>query len=164
MTTLFVHGADGYEDDQAMVAVLRGRDRVRMPAMPTDMRHAAWAMVVADHLVDDVDTVVGHSFGGSTLLRMAAEGMLGGRRVVALAAPDWGPDGWDVADYALPERVPDDVGARVALHHCLDDTEVPPEHLELLASRLPGAAVTRHPTGGHQLEGPAIEAVADTLR
>jgi predicted alpha/beta hydrolase family esterase len=130
-----------------------------------DMSHAAWSAQIAAHLEPEFDPVVGHSFGGSTFLKMLTEADLGIARLVLLAAPDWGPDGWDVADYALPDDADQrlDPALRIALHHCRDDDDVPVDHLELLAVRLPNATVVRHRHGGHQFERGAIEAVVRTL-
>jgi len=85
---------------------------------------------------------------------------------VLLATPDWGPDGRDVDDYALPPDAEQRLasGLRIDLHHCVEDDVVPIDHLDLLSARLPRATVTRHGHSGHQFEGDALEAVAGTLR
>lgn len=169
MAILFLHGAGGYADDRAMADAIRAEldEPVRMPHLrDEDMSHAVWSAQIAAHLGPDVDTVVGHSFGGSTLLKMLTEADLGVARLVLLATPDWGADGWDVADYALPHDAVHrlDPGLRIDLHHCLDDAVVPAGHLGLLAARIPNATVVRHPHGGHQFEGGALDAVVLTLR
>jgi predicted alpha/beta hydrolase family esterase len=166
---LFLHGAGGYADDQGMADTIRSAldEPVTMPHLrDEDMSHAAWSAQIAAHVGPDVDTVLGHSFGGSTFLKMLTETDLGIARLVLLAAPDWGPDGWDVADYALlsdtDHRLPP--ALRIDLHHCTDDDVVPVAHLELLSARMPHAAVVRHRHGGHQFEGGALEDVVRTLR
>ena len=169
MAILFLHGAGGYVDDQAMADAIRIAldEPVTMPHLrDEDMSHAAWSAQIAAHLDPDVDTVIGHSFGGSTLLKMLTETDLGIARLVLLATPDWGPEGWDVADYALPGDARQRLAPalRIDLHHCRDDDEVPVEHLGLLSARLPHAAVVRHRHGGHQFEGGALEDVVRTLR
>lgn len=156
MALLYVHGAGGYDDDQSIVAALRGAvtREVRAPRVDeSDMSHASWSRQITAHLGDDVDTVVAHSFGGSTVLRMLVGGGLDVAHVLVVAAPDWGPKGWDVADYALPDDAGDRLPARVRLelHHCRDDEVVPADHLAMLAARLPAASTTLHETGGHQL-------------
>lgn len=169
MAILFLHGAGGYADDQVMADAIRAAldEPVTIPHLrDEDMSHAAWSTQISAQLNPDVDTVVGHSFGGSTLLKMLTEADLGIARLVLLAAPDWGPDGWDVADYALPSdpdhRLPS--ALRIDLHHCTDDDIVPVAHLELLSARLPRAAVVRHRHGGHQFEGGALEDAVRMLR
>lgn len=126
-----------------------------------DMSHEGWARQIAANLGQDVDTVVGHSFGGSTLLKMLTETHLGIERLVLLAAPDWSAAGWDVPEYDLPADVEDrlDPALHIDLHHCLDDGVVPAHHQALLAARLPRATVIRHARGGHQFDGEALDAV-----
>lgn len=169
MAILFLHGAGGYADDRTMADAIRTAldEPVRMPHLrDEDMSHAAWASQIATHLDPAVDTVVGHSFGGSTFLKMLTETDLGVARLLLLAAPDWGPDGWDVPDYALPsdtdQRLPP--ALRIDLHHCVDDDDVPVHHLDLLSARIPHAAVVRHRHGGHQFAGGALDDVVRPLR
>lgn len=169
MTVLFLHGAGGYEEDLLVADRLRGElgAGVSMPRLPEeDVSFAAWSTAIAAHPGPSAETVVGHSFGGSVLLKMLTETDPGVRRLVLLAAPDWGPDGWDVADYALPDdaarRLPADLS--VALHHCRNDDIVDVSHVDLLAARLPAAEVFRHDRGGHQFDGDALAAVAHALR
>lgn len=96
---------------------------------------------------------------------MVTESDPGIRRLILLAAPDWGPEGWDVPEFALPEdadaALPADL--QVELHHCLDDEVVPFDHLHQLAARLPRALVRYRRQGGHQFEPPAIGAIVRSL-
>lgn len=164
MTVLFLHGAGGLIDDQPMVdALRRGLDaEVAMPALgEEDMSHRAWSDRILAHLGPDIDVVVGHSFGGSTVLKLLTERDLGVQRLVLLAVPDWGTHGWDVPEYALPGDAQTVLpqGLEIELHHCLDDEVVPFRHLGLLAARLPRASVYYRRQGGHQFTAPAITAV-----
>jgi uncharacterized protein len=61
--------------------------------------------------IDDEVILVGHSFGGSVLLKYLAEGSNRKpvRGLFLVSVPDWGPDGWAYAEFA----VPDDVGSRL---------------------------------------------------
>jgi len=166
---LFLHGAGGYADDQAIVAALRAGvgDKIRMPDLgDEDMSHAAWSAQISALVAPDVDTVVGHSFGGSTVLKLLTETGLDVARLLLLAVPDWGPDGWDVAEYALPDDTDERLapGLSIELHQCLDDEVVPADHVNLLARRLPRATVVRHSRGGHQFDGAALDTVIQTLR
>jgi predicted alpha/beta hydrolase family esterase len=169
MAILFLHGAGGYADDQAIAHGLQEglAEEVLMPHLSDEnLSHAAWSAQITPHLRPDVKTVVGHSFGGTTFLKMLTEADLGVDRLVLLAAPDWGPEGWDVSDYALPRDADQrlDPSVRIDVHHCLDDDVVPAAHLALLAARLPRATVVQHAHGGHQFEGEALSAVVQTLR
>ena len=86
--------------------------------------------------------LVGHSFGGSVLLKYLAEGS--DRRPVRglflVSVPSWGPDGWAYDEFAAPE----DAGSRlppmkIFLYHSLDDPEVPFAHLGYYEEHLPKA-------------------------
>ncbi|WP_068251551.1 alpha/beta fold hydrolase [Janibacter corallicola] len=169
MAVLFLHGAGGFVEDRTMVGALRAGldDEVLVPNLDEGIAttHEAWSRRVVEHLRADVDVVVGHSFGGSTVLRLLTERDPGIRRLVLLAAPDWGPDGWEVPEFSLPDdadaRLPGTLG--IELHHCLDDEVVPFEHVQQLGARLPRARVVRHEQGGHQFASPAIDAVVRRL-
>lgn len=167
MAILFIHGADGFDEDAALVHILRRvlDAEVQMPRLrENDMSHASWSAQISEHLSPDIDTLVAHSFGGSTALRMLVEDGLPVARLIVLAAPDWGPDGWDVADYALQGDATSPGGVLLELHHCADDEIVPAEHLNHLAQRLPDATIVRHPEGGHQFQHGALESIAHGLR
>lgn len=164
MELLFVHGADGFEADLVVAHELSGHvgAPVTVPRMPDDKSVEAWAQPLRTHLarLGPDDVVVGHSFGGTILEWVLAEGGWSPRRAVFMAIPDWTPEGWDVAEYACAGPPP---GMEVTLHHCRDDEVVPVEHLRLNASRMPGAATVEHSAGGHQFDG-ALAAVASRLR
>lgn len=169
MAVLFLHGAGGFIEDRPLLEALRAGLDVEVLAPNLDegieTTHQAWSRRIVEHLRPDVDVVVGHSFGGSTVLRLLAERDLGIRRLILLAAPDWGPHGWDVPEFALPDdaagRLPE--GLEVELHHCLDDEVVPIDHMYQLAARLPAARVVYRRDGGHQFLAPASDAVVRRL-
>lgn len=150
-----------------MVAALRAglREQVRMADLrDLEVSHSAWSAAIAP-LLADAAVVVGHSFGGSTVLKMFAEHDYGVERLLLLAAPDWGPAGWDVPDYALPDDTADRLPGRlrIELHHCVDDEVVPFAHLNLLAARLPQAQPIYRRNGGHQFSSPAIDGIVRRL-
>lgn len=166
MRLLLVHGAGGFDEDQAIADGLRSvlGVPVEMPQMPEDdMSVEAWAEPVRRHLagLDADGVVVGHSFG-ATVLQWVLPGLeRAPRKAVLLGTPDWSPDGWDVADYVYDGPEP---STEVSLHHCRDDEVVPFDHLALTSARLPSARVHEHASGGHQFEG-RVEAIAhDVLR
>ena len=106
------------------------------------------------------DFVVAHSFGATMLLHVLAEREREAPgRATLLAMPDWGPEGWNVADYAYTGH---ELTQTLSLHHCRDDEVVEFEHLALNATRLPGVALHAHDSGGHQFVGLAAE-IADDL-
>ncbi|CCQ17146.1 putative uncharacterized protein [Rhodococcus sp. AW25M09] len=162
---LFLHGAGGFIDDTPLARGLADALglALNMPELPdTAMGFEDWALLVRPHLarLGPEDLVIAHSFGASILAGVLAEkGRTRPPRAALLAMPDWTPQGWDVADYALrgPESETD-----LTLFHCRDDDVVPISHLTLNASVLQSATVVEYPTGGHQFDG-MIEAVAASL-
>jgi uncharacterized protein len=46
-------------------------------------------------------------------------------------------------------KIPEDIP--IFLYHCRDDEEIPFEHLEIYAQKLPKATVRQIASGGHQL-------------
>lgn len=164
---LFLHGAGGYDDDrplgEALASVLGAV--LDLPRLPDDdMSVPAWTGPIRDALgrLNPGDLVVAHSFGASMLLHSVADGADLPGRVVLLAMPDWGPDGWDVPDYVWP-----DLAARPAallsFHHCRDDDVVPLAHVDLTRARLPQVPVHIHDHGGHQFTG-LVDTLVEDLR
>lgn len=154
MRLLFIHGADGYDEDRTLASAIADEldAELALPRLPDDdMSVAAWSTPIRVAL-DDLgpgDALVGHSFGGSILLHVLREpGRL--RPAVLLGLPDWGPNGWAVPEYALPAALQGD-GLR--LHHCADDAVVPIAHLDAVHVTLPGSTATTHTSGGHQFDG-----------
>lgn len=161
MRLVFLHGAGGYEEDRPLADGIGAQlgASVELPRMPDqDMSFETWAGAVRRSLaaVGPDDFVMAHSFGASILLRVLTEGSRIPRRAVLLAMPDWGPEGWNVAEYAFAGPEP---ATRLSLHHCRDDEIVPSAHLVRNATRLPSARVHEYPVGGHQFDG-AIESIA----
>ncbi len=159
---LFVHGAGGEDEDRPLAHAFGDRLDATLdyPVIPADdMSLPTWAAAIRDRLtgLSASDLVIAHSFGASVLLHVLAAESRVWPPVVALAMPDWGPDGWDVADYAFDGPEP---SATLTLHHCRDDAEVPFEHLALNATRLPSARVVTHDTGGHQFDGQVGRVIA----
>ncbi|TFI41335.1 alpha/beta hydrolase [Rhodococcus sp. 1R11] len=158
---LFVHGAGGFVDDtelaQGLAEALR-LDLVMPELSDSDMGYEAWAVPVRK-LLDDAgpaDRVVAHSFGATIVVRVLTEPMRAhSERATLLAMPDWSPQGWDVAQYALTGEPQTDL----TLLHCRDDEVVPVSHLALNSAALPSATVIAYPSGGHQFDG-MIDAVA----
>ena len=88
--------------------------------------------------------LVGHSFGGSVLLKYLAEGKpatgIGGLFLVAV--PWWGSEGWNYDEYALPANFAAHLPqVPIFLYHSTDDPHVPITHLELYRRQLPQATV-----------------------
>jgi len=154
-TLLFLHGAGGFVEDGPLARGIAeaARARLVMPMLSNeDMTFEAWAAPTRAALSElrSADLVVGHSFGGSILVKVLAERDWAARRAVLLAMPNWGSGGWDVDEYAFEGPEP---RQSLVLHHCLDDEVVPFDHLELNRAGLPNAAFRVHQEGGHQFDG-----------
>ena len=98
--------------------------------------------------IDEAVILVGHSFGGSVLLKHLA-GLVPEAHPgpVSRLRAQLGPDGWAYDEFA----VSDDVGSRlpaskIFLYHSRDDPEVPFAHLGYYQQRLPTA--TARPIDG----------------
>ena len=149
-TVLFIPGAGDPHHPQGsahlaeyLTRELGDRFTVVAPEMPNfyDPDYQSWRDAIADLLPDlgDQPTLVGHSFGGSVLLKYLAEGTyqepIAGLFLVS--TPFWGPD---FADFALPDdfaRAVSDLP--IVLYHSRDDPEIPLSHLRRYQEHLPDA-------------------------
>jgi predicted alpha/beta hydrolase family esterase len=150
---LFVQGAGRMQEPDGsgrlaayLASELGPRYRVIAPEMPNAdaPRYKPWRDRIEQELevIDEDVIIVGHSFGGSVVLKYFAEGSYHRRvrGVFLISVPDWGPDGWAYEEFA----VPDDVGSklptsRIFLYHSRDDPEVPFSHLAHYQQHLPTA-------------------------
>ena len=149
---------------------LAGDYLVSAPEMPDadNPHYRPWADRIAHELkgIEGDVFLVGHSFGGSVLLKHLAEDAPH-YRVAALclvSVPDWGPKAWAIEEYAVPA----DLGSRlpsapIYLYHSVDDGEVPFSHMRAYAEQLPEATVRAVPGSDHSfVEGLPI--LVDDIR
>lgn len=176
---LFIHGAGegAFEEDGLLVASLQNAlgpaYNVHYPKMPEEdsATYADWKAPIARELatIDDEVILVGHSVGGSVLLRYLSEGQLDTSisSLFLLATPYWSADEfwkWDEV------RLPEDVAAKLAnlprifLYHSRDDEVVPFAHLALYAAKLPQAVIHELDGRGHQFGNDLAEVVEDIRR
>jgi predicted alpha/beta hydrolase family esterase len=175
---LFIQGAgEGtYEewDDKLVDSLTRELGdafAIRYPRMPDedDPSYARWAPAILEAIatLDDSAVVVGHSVGGTLLIRALAEQPSNQRlgAILLVAAPFLGDGGWRDDDFEMPSdlgaRLPD--GVPVHLFHGLEDETVPPAHADLYARVIPQARVHRLPGRDHQL-GNDLAEVATVIR
>jgi hypothetical protein len=153
---LFIHGAGAgaFEEDGFLVASLQNAlgcaYTVHYPHMPEEdsATYADWKAPIQRALatLDDDVILVGHSVGGSVLVKYLSEAQLDTAisALVLLAIPYWGADAFWTWDEA---RLPDDVAAqfasipRILVYHSRDDAIVPFAHLALYAATLPQATI-----------------------
>ena len=171
---LFIHGAGGYDDDQALAADLRdvlgAAYDVRYLKMPDSHTVEEWNEQIANELAasDSKVILVGHSLGGSLLLKYLSEETV--EQPVAglflLAPPYWGAEEWDVGEYTLQNNVASKlpIGLPVFLYHSRDDEIVPFAHLSLYAEKLPQATFREFDGRGHQFNNDLSEVAQDIKR
>ncbi len=175
-TILVVQGAGDLHDPEGTIVLIRylerelaGAARVVVPEMPdaeADPRYAPWREAIREHIdvIEGGVHVVGHSFGGSVVLKMLAEGSPAAtiKSLHLVAMPWWGDEGWSWDELALPK----DAAAHLAdvpifLYHSLDDPHVPVAHLALYEAALPAATVRRIPGAEHSFREGLPELIDD---
>ncbi|MGH7712985.1 MAG: alpha/beta fold hydrolase [Gemmatimonadaceae bacterium] len=175
---LFVQGAGAgaHAEDRALVDSLQKAlgdgYRVRYPRLPNegDAAYAALRPVIAKELDAMTGKVilVGHSAGGSLLMKYLSEERVAKEAagVLLIAAPYFGPGGWDVDDGALSEDFAARLPKRTPLffYQSRDDEVVPFAHLALYARELPHATVREFDGRGHQFKNDLSEVAADITR
>lgn len=173
---LFVHGAGegAYEEDELLVASLQNAlgpaYAIRYPRMPTadSSTYEDWKAPIESELarLDQPVSLVGHSVGGSVLLKYLSEVRVAPAiaGLFVIATPYWGADDfwkWDEA------RLPPDVAVRMAdvprifLYHSRDDETVPFAHLAFYKTLLPQAVFREVDGRGHQFGNDLTEVAQD---
>jgi predicted alpha/beta hydrolase family esterase len=152
---LFIHAAGNPRHPLGsgkLIAYLQdqlGSDyQVLAPDMP-DPDHPgykAWRDQIEQELgkLDAPTLLIGHSFGGSVLLKYLAEGT-DPRPIAALflvATPYWGKRDWEL-EYTLPEDFASHLPpiSRIFLYHSREDEEVSFSHLWRYQEQLPQATI-----------------------
>ena len=176
---LFIQGGGrGVHDewDKRLVESLEqelGRDYViRYPRMPheADPKYADWRAALKRQFagLDDGAIVIGHSIGGTILIRAIADDppklIVAG--IFLIAAPFVGDGGWQSDDIEplsdlgarLPEQTP------IYLYHGTKDETAPFAHVALYAKAIPQAVVRRLQGRDHQLNNDMSEVAADIRR
>jgi len=145
---------------------------VRYPRMPNEANptYAKWKAALKREFagLDDGAILVGHSIGGTILIRTIAEDppeqAIGG--IFLIAAPFVGDGGWPSEDIgaltdsgaSLPGGVP------IFLYHGSKDETAPFGHVDLYARAIPQAVVRRLPGRDHQLNNDMASVAADIRR
>ena len=175
---LFIHGAGAgaFEEDGVLVASLQNAlgfaYDVHYPNMPEEdsATYADWTAAIARALalIDDDVILVGHSVGGSVLVKYLSEQQIDKpiSSLFLLATPYWGADEfwtWDEAQ--LPAGVAATLASipRIFMYHSRDDDIVPFAHLALYAAQLPHATIRALDGRGHQF-GNDLAEVAEDIR
>jgi len=139
-----------------------------LPA-PEDPHFEAWSEALDEILRSATEplAVVGHSLGGSVILKHLAESdrdqPIAG--LVLVATPFWGDSDWEL-EWALPDGWPDESTELppTFLFHSRDDEEIPLDHLERYAERLPEATARPLDGNGHLFDRGDLTPVLDAIR
>jgi predicted alpha/beta hydrolase family esterase len=176
---LFIHGAGegAFEEDGRLVASLQSAlglaFDVHYPKMPEhdSATYADWKAPIERALatLDNTVSLVGHSVGGSVLVKYLSEQPLDKpiSSVFLLATPYWGADEfWKWDEVRLGEDVATKLASRprIFLYHSRDDEVVPFAHLALYATKLPQATVRVFDRRGHQFGNDLAEVAQDIRR
>jgi len=163
---LFVQGGGkGAHDewDDKLVESLRRKlgqgYEIHYPRMPSEQepRYASWRTTLERSFatLGDGAILVGHSVGGTILLKVLAERASATKfaGLFLIAAPFVGNGGWSADDLEFPSDLGTRLPSGVPIHffHGLEDKIAPPSHIGLYAHAVPGAHVHRLSGRDHQL-------------
>ena len=123
---------------------------------PENPEYIEWKRLLAKEIMalDDEELIlVGHSLGGSVLLKYLSEEECD-KRIAGLfivAAPYWGKRHWRVDEYALQKNFSSRLPPirKIFLYHSRNDEVVPFKHLDFYADKLPDAIVRRFENRRH---------------
>lgn len=172
---LFIQGGGegAYEEDEKLVAflkeALRGDYVINYPRMPdeNDPDYEPFKTKIEEELkkIDTKVVLVGHSLGGSVLLKFLSENHTGNEIVAIflIAPPFWGEGGWEYDGFKLKEGFASGLPANVPVffYHSNDDAIVPFSHLALYTEKMPRAKICSISGRGHQLNNDLTEVVRD---
>lgn len=176
---LFMHsaGAQGpHQGSSDLVTSLQqslgAQYDVLYPKMPNPERpsYEPWKQMLERELarLDGELILVGHSLGGSVLLKHISENAY--RHSIAglflVATPYWGSDEeWSVEQFRLQENFQSKLARipRIYLYHSRDDEFVPFEHARLYEEKLPRAVLRSFDDRGHVF-GSGIPELVDDIR
>ena len=134
---------------------------------PENPRYDAWKEQL-DEVFAGLDgdlLLVGHSLGGSVLLKYLSEVPFT-KPIVGLflvAAAHWGNKDWKIDEYVLREDFSSWLPPipNIFLYHSRDDEWVPFEHMAYFSMKLPSAQVRELDCCGHEFNSGLPELVKD---
>ena len=142
---LFIHSAGPQNRDEGSTGLIRymkerlgSTHEISAPDMPipNNPRYVDWKEVLDLYLksMDEV-ILIGHSMGGSTLLKYLSEEKVETdiKALFIVAAPVWGLDeDWQKADFHLGQGFEENLGRirHIALFHSKKDGIVPKKHFD----------------------------------
>lgn len=166
-TVLFIHSAGAQGPKQGSSGFLATLEKslgagysVRHPEMPKPEKpeYNAWKVLIGKELskVETGGVLVGHSLGGSVLLKYLAEEQCA-RTFSALflvAAPYWGLPKWNRDDFILERGFSRKVTQvrKIFIYHTKDDKIISQEHVDRYAKTIPHATIRIVEGYGHGFE------------
>jgi predicted alpha/beta hydrolase family esterase len=173
---LFIHGAGPQSGDQGSTPFVKKLRRglgatykVTCPTMPvpTKPSYERWKLELEKRLPDgrSPQILVGHSLGGSVLLKYLSEQNRVVRAVglFIVAAPYWDSTDWEVEEFVLQKDFSRSFPSTLKIHlyQSRNDEVVPMEHLSHYAKSIPEAKVRTVEDGGHTFKDGLPELVQD---
>jgi uncharacterized protein len=175
---LFIHsaGPQGAEEGSTnLLAYLRKsltEYEIVAPKMPDpeNPQYELWKLKLEKEIsaLRDDAVLVGHSLGGSVLLKyLAEEGFE--KRISALfliASPYWGKKDWQIQEFKLPDNFPSTLPAigQIFIYHSHDDEWVPFDHLRYYKKKLPQALERALVGRGHLFDKDNLPELIDDIR
>lgn len=173
---LFIHGGGqgAYEADTLLAESLQKElgpaYDVHYPRMPLEEEagYLDWKAQIAAGLasLEDEVILVGHSVGGSILLKFLSEepAVISIAGLFLIAVPYFGGDqNWNYEELTLSLDFPEKLSSisRIFLYHSRDDEIVPFAHLALYAAKFPQANIREFEGRGHQFRNDMAEIASD---
>ncbi|MET0298381.1 MAG: alpha/beta fold hydrolase [Flavitalea sp.] len=176
---LFIHGAgDGaYEWTLPRITPIHelyDHYRFHFPRMPKPdaPSYQKWSKQLKEELmhIDDQAILVGHSLGGSVLLKYFSENdeSIPDDKYKALflvSTPFWGENGWDGNEFELRSDFAKHLGmfSNIYILHNEDDDVVPFSHHKIYLDKIPGAVAISFKSGEH-LATENLASIVDVVR
>ena len=177
---LFVHSAGPQGGGQGSSGLVRYLEKelgeefeLRHPAMPAPESpvYEDWKWQIKDGFNDlrKDSILIGHSLGGSALLKFLSEEKMEQRIsvLILIASPVWGMNtDWDKEDFLLApsftSKLPEDLD--IFLFYSVHEEVVPFEHAQKYAELLPAARIREIPGSSHLFENGLPELVEEIKR
>jgi predicted alpha/beta hydrolase family esterase len=173
---LFIHSSGPQSGAQGSAPFVKRLRRglgpaysVACPAMPapTKPSYERWNLALERLLPSGKSPpiLVGHSLGGSVLLKYISEHKpkVSAAGLFVVAAPYWGHGDGKVKEFALGERFARSLpnSLKIYLYQSRDDEELDMEHLSRYANAIPRATVRLVERGGHTFKDGLPELTED---
>ncbi|RYY22329.1 MAG: serine hydrolase family protein [Chitinophagaceae bacterium] len=162
---LFLHSAGPQHEEEGSARLLQslrqslsGEFDIIAPLLPhpDNPDYESWKNAIAGLLqvMDEGMIIIGHSFGGSVLLKYLSEHSFAKpiAAIFLVAVPFWGHDEeWEVPDFHLVPRFADRLPPVpvITVFHSKDDNVIPVTHAARYAAEIPDATLQLSDGHGH---------------